>query len=635
MTRLTHEQARHYLHAGQDQLNAAERAELDGHLAGCLECRSYAAELASFWPMLTHAMHARWDAPRPAPGRERRVQAQVGKRLLLWRFRSLAGPWVTAGVGIAAIVLLVFLLFAAGPFADRPQSASAPEASASVTPPTENQVNRAGPTPLPGLAVFGDQITLLESSLADYPHVPGGTLSLTLRWQTSTPIETPYTVFVRLLDAARNPVAQSDAVPDGGARPTMRWRPGETIEDRHLLVLPDDLAAGPYQLVVGLYDSRTGERLFASDGQVVAQLATIEVQDIAHRIDEDFGDFATLLGSNLASEGVAPGGVAELTLYWRVSASTDTLYVVAVQVLDANEASVAQADTVPAGGTRPTTTWQPGEIVVDPVAIQLPGDVPQGQYSIVLTMYDSVSGAQVFTGVGNGAVVLATLDVQETTSTPAPTPTTSVVVTSVTFSPDPAVSLDRSAGASLDAELAGNSTHGVIAHIFAFPVFAGETLPDCGVQEEFLDRLFLIDQQEFPPGPFTFRRSFSVSREVWPDADWFVMRVNVIEPDVPSRILACRQQVYRLSPSVASLTPTSAPLPAGPTSTVAPTTTPPPASWTPFPTATPVPPSPSPTPLSTSTPTPEAGGPTPSITFTPPPTPADSPTPFPTFTPTP
>lgn len=635
MTPMTHEQARHGLYAGQDQLSADEWAELDQHLAGCPDCRSYAAELASFWPALTRALHVRLDALQPSPDLARRVQAQVGRRLVLWRFRSLAGRWATAGVGVAAIVALIFLLFATGPFADRSPSASAPEASVNVTPPTDNQVNRAGPTPVPGLAVFADQITLLEFSLADYPSVPGGTLSLTLHWQTSTPLDTSYYAFIHLLDAAGNIVAQSDVRPEHDTLPTMRWRPGETVEDRHLLELPDNLAAEPYQLVAGLYDLRTGDRLVASNGQVVVQLATIEVQDIAQRVHERFGDFATLLGSNLASEGVAPGGVIELTLYWRARASTDTAYVRAVQVFGANKVIVAQADTVPAGGTRPTTTWQAGEVVVDPVAIQLPDDVPTGQYSIVLTMYDSANGTQVFTDAGNGAVILATLNVQEPSSTPGPTPTAWVSVTSVSFSPDPAAPLDRSAGAGLGVELAGSSPQRVIADVLAFPVFVGETPPDCSEEEISRDRLFLIDRREFPPGPFTLRRSFSISREDWPDADWFVLRVNVIEPDVPSRILACQQQVYRLSPSVAPRTPTATPLPAGPTSTVVFTATPPPASWTPFPTATPAPPSPSPIPPFTPTPTPETSGPTPSITFTPPPTPVASWTPFPTFTPMP
>jgi hypothetical protein len=422
MTRITHEQARHYLHAGRDQLNTAERAELDGHLAGCPECRSYAAELASFWPMLTHALRAHWGAPRPAPGLERRVQAQVGKRLVLRRFQRRAGPWVTAGVGIATVVLLVFLLFATGPFAERSQSASAPEATASITPSTENQVNRASPTPLPGLAVFGDQITLLDSSLADYPSVPGGTLSLTLHWQTSTPIETPYNIFVHLLDATGNLVAQSDVRPEGDVHSTIRWRPGETIEDRHLLELPGDLAAGPYQLVVGLYDLRTGDRLFASDGQVSVRLATIEVRAIAQRVDEDFGDFATLLGFDLSSERASPGDTVDVTLYWRARAQTDVSYAVSVQVFGDDKQIVAQVDSVPGGGAHPTTDWQPDEVIADPITIRLPADLPEGQYDIVLLMFDATGGTQVFTGTGNGAVVLATLNVQEPTSTPVPTP---------------------------------------------------------------------------------------------------------------------------------------------------------------------------------------------------------------------
>jgi hypothetical protein len=205
-------------------------------------------------------------------------------------------------------------------------------------------------------------------------------------------------------------------------------------------MLPDDLATGRYDLAVGLYDPNNGERLFTRDGESAVRLVTIDVQGISHRIGEDFGEFATLLGFDLADDRLAPGDAVEMTLYWRARAQTTASYTVSVQVFGEKEAIVAQADTMPGGGAFPMTNWQPGEVIVDSYTIRLPSDLPAGQYPIVLTMYDSDGGAQVFTGSGNGAIVLATLDIVAplapsatpvSTNTPSPSSPTPVLSTAI------------------------------------------------------------------------------------------------------------------------------------------------------------------------------------------------------------
>jgi len=64
---VTHDEARRWLHAGRRRLRAAELWELDRHLAGCGECRAYAAQVEWVAPALTTAMRARWDGAPPAP----------------------------------------------------------------------------------------------------------------------------------------------------------------------------------------------------------------------------------------------------------------------------------------------------------------------------------------------------------------------------------------------------------------------------------------------------------------------------------------------------------------------------------------------------------------------------------------
>jgi hypothetical protein len=61
-------------------------------------------------------------------------------------------------------------------------------------------------------------------------------------------------------------VAQRDSEPGGGLALTTTWMVDTVITDNHALMIPSDLPAAHYTLIVGLYDSddpqqrlRTGE----------------------------------------------------------------------------------------------------------------------------------------------------------------------------------------------------------------------------------------------------------------------------------------------------------------------------------------------------------------------------------------
>ena len=91
---------------------------------------------------------------------------------------------------------------------------------------------------------------------------PGDTLAVTIYWQPATVPSDDYVVFVHLLDGSGALVAQHDGEPVGGSRPTSGWHAGETIADRHAIILPLDLPAGTYTLQAGLTPRwQPGQRL--------------------------------------------------------------------------------------------------------------------------------------------------------------------------------------------------------------------------------------------------------------------------------------------------------------------------------------------------------------------------------------
>jgi hypothetical protein len=79
-----------------------------------------------------------------------------------------------------------------------------------------------------------------------------------------------------------------------------------------------------------------------------------------------------------------------LILYWETDKMIDETYKVSVRLLDGAGKLVSQVDNVPQLWTRPTTTWEPGEVVSD--FYYLPSDSrPPSDYRIALLVYQDPS----------------------------------------------------------------------------------------------------------------------------------------------------------------------------------------------------------------------------------------------------
>lgn len=110
-------------------------------------------------------------------------------------------------------------------------------------------------------ANFGNMMALAGYDV-ETTAKPGGTVSLTLVWRARSPAkDKPYTVFVHLLDMANQVVAQKDAQPVNGTRPTTGWVENEFITDSYELALKPDLPPGTYQIEIGWYDATDFSRL--------------------------------------------------------------------------------------------------------------------------------------------------------------------------------------------------------------------------------------------------------------------------------------------------------------------------------------------------------------------------------------
>jgi hypothetical protein len=116
---------------------------------------------------------------------------------------------------------------------------------------------------------LGDAVRLAGYDLPGGAWHPGDIVPLVLFWQGQGVLQEDYQVFVHLLGADGQLVAQTDSAPLGGLRPTSSWQQGETVVDHQGLLLPDTLPYGQYELRLGMYRPADGQRLVVTgaDGQ--------------------------------------------------------------------------------------------------------------------------------------------------------------------------------------------------------------------------------------------------------------------------------------------------------------------------------------------------------------------------------
>jgi hypothetical protein len=108
--------------------------------------------------------------------------------------------------------------------------------------------------------------------------------------------------------------------------------------------------------------------------------------------EANFSRQIKLLGYTLEAEEIKPGDSVQLTLYWQALANMETSYTVFTHLIEQDERIMGQKDNPPVSGLYPTTEWTPGEEIVDRYEIATGPEVPPGEYSIEIGLYELDSG---------------------------------------------------------------------------------------------------------------------------------------------------------------------------------------------------------------------------------------------------
>ena len=94
-------------------------------------------------------------------------------------------------------------------------------------------------------------------------------------------------------------------------------------------------------------------------------------------------------GYQLDPADVKPGGMLNLTLYWRTTQRIDEKYTVFNQVLGADKRIVGQQDGQPGCEAMPTDDWPVGELIADHYQVPIQADAAPGNYTLITGMYDT------------------------------------------------------------------------------------------------------------------------------------------------------------------------------------------------------------------------------------------------------
>ena len=129
----------------------------------------------------------------------------------------------------------------------------------------------------------------------------------------------------------------------------------------------------------------------------------------------NWGDAIALEGYDLDPAAAVPGEALAVTLTYRALAAPPANYTAFVHLLGPARADGspvwAQSDSEPCGGALPTGRWLPGDVIRDTVTLQLPVDLPPGEYRLVTGFYTWPDLVRVPAGDGD-AVELQTVVVR-------------------------------------------------------------------------------------------------------------------------------------------------------------------------------------------------------------------------------
>lgn len=97
-----------------------------------------------------------------------------------------------------------------------------------------------------------------------------------------------------------------------------------------------------------------------------------------------------------------PGEPLLIGLTWEALGAIEDRLKISLQMLDELNNVVQQIDREPQDGFLPTSSWQPGQTIIDRYAVEMPRELLPGSYRMILAIYDPITGQRLPVGDSAG-----------------------------------------------------------------------------------------------------------------------------------------------------------------------------------------------------------------------------------------
>lgn len=286
----------------------------------------------------------------------------------------------------------------------------------------------------------GEPIVLRAITIAPGRYRAGDEAPITLYFQATKPLEADYQLFLQLLDEDGREVANVTTHPGWGRNPTTLWQPGAIYAERYPVKISgeiDERSPLLARVYTGFVDPATSEttRLplpaYNAQGEHITPLVaavaieprtqpTLNAYQLAE-VGAVFGNVIELAGSTPGeSIQLTAGQPITITLLWEAVGTPATDYTAFVHLLDAAGQQIAGFDQAPSGERFPTAAWRSGDRIISDMLLDLPAQLPAGEYQLWAGLYESGSAGAVLLPVtdpagrktGDGQVLLGVVEVQ-------------------------------------------------------------------------------------------------------------------------------------------------------------------------------------------------------------------------------
>lgn len=239
------------------------------------------------------------------------------------------------------------------------------------------------------------------------------------------PKGSPILLYMRLYNRGRNGYVRDSLTPyhvryqwlrDGkeiasgetSLEPPLIITPGQLIDVPFVVETPDSYGPAsislssdwkilePYSTPAGWVSVIEDQELLAKDLGPQSRGRIPSPLEIAHPMKVDLGGKISLLGYALSEEeaigrnGLCPGPILHLSLYWQALEELEKDYFVRVALYNEDYHLLWQINDQPHSKGLPTTQWAKGETVQD--EFYIPFDLPIGVYRLVVEMYEEIDG---------------------------------------------------------------------------------------------------------------------------------------------------------------------------------------------------------------------------------------------------